>query len=682
MKFAVAMPLLSLGAMSAGATGEAPSQLSVKPMMGDWGIEAQYIAPSVIPGNDFYTYVNDGWLKQAQLPQGMASMNSFTEVYLRSENQIKAIVDDLLANPAETEPHRRQIADLYRSFMDEAHIEELGLSPIKAELDDILKLDNRADIARRMANPLDNTVMGLGVDLDEKNPNRYVLYLTQSGLGMPGREYYLNDSAPFPEMRKAYTAYIEGTLKRAQLPNPADSAKAILQFEIELATAQWTPEQTRDRLKSYHPMSIGDLNAYAPGFEWTAFMQANKVAGQKQLIVATDTAIKGTAELFAKTPVEVLRNYLAFHFIDNQAQYLPKAYADANFDFFGRTLNGIKEQRPRNLRALQFVSNNLGEVLGRLYVERYFPPANKAMMANYIHYISESLRQHIEQSKWMDEPTRMEALAKLDAFAAKVGYPDQWRDYSSIVIKKDDLIGNNVRIQDWNMRDALSKLGQPRRNWEWEMSPQVINAYYSPPRNEIVFPAAILQPPFFDPQADAAVNFGAIGAIIGHEMGHGFDDQGSRSDGKGVLRDWWSKDAREHFDNETGKLVQQYNAYEPLPGTRINGQLTLGENIGDLGGVTIAYTAYRHFLDQTSKGQAPVIDGVTGDQRFFLAWAQVWRGIQTDDSLRNQLLTNPHSPGQYRVNGVLRNIDAWYRAFSVTPENQLYLAPEKRVVIW
>jgi putative endopeptidase len=681
INFAFVMPL-GVSAAGVGTASTAPGEHNAKPMMGDWGVESQYIAPGVVPGNDFYTYVNDGWIKQAKLPQGMASMNAFTEVYLRSEGQIKAIVDDLLANPAETEPQRRQIAALYRSYMDEARIEKLGLAPIKAELDAIQKLANHADIARRMAGPLDDSVMGLGVDLDEKDPNRYVLYLAQSGLGLPGREYYLSDSAPFPAARDAYVRYIEDTLTRAQLPSPGEHARAILQFEIDLATAHWTPEQTRDRLKSYQPMSIAELIAYAPGFDWNAFLQANRVADQKQLIVTTDTAIKGTAALFAKTPLDVLRSYLAFHFINNQAPYLPKAYADANFDLYGRTLNGIEEQRPRNLRALQFVSGSLGEVLGRLYVDRYFPPANKALMANYLHYISESLREHIEQSKWMDKPTRLQALAKLDGFVAKVGYPDRWRDYSSIVIKDDDLIGNNLRIQEWDIEDAIAKLGQPRRNWEWDMSPQVVNAYYSPQRNEIVFPAAILQPPFFDPQADAAVNFGAIGAVIGHEMGHGFDDQGSRSDGKGVLRDWWSKDAREHFDRETSKLVEQYNGYEPLPGTHINGQLTLGENIGDLGGLTIAHTAYRNFLQQNSNGQAPVIDGLTGDQRFFLAWAQVWRGIQTEDSLRNQLLTNPHSPGQYRVNGVIRNIDAWYKAFSVTPDNQLYLAPAQRVVIW
>jgi len=680
-KWQTALAVTALLWNIASATAES-NQLQGKPMMGAWGIETQHLAPNVVPGNDFYTYVNEGWIKQAEYPQGMARMDAFTEVFLRSERQIEAIIDDVLAQTGSPDLNREQIADLYRSYMNDARIEKLGLGPLKAELDAIARIETPTDIARKMALPLHDTVMGLGVELDEKDPTRYALYLGQSGLGLPGREYYLSDAAPFPDLRKAYVSYIEGVLHRAGQASPAENAKAILQFETDLATAHWTPEQSRERLKTYNPMSIEELIAYAPGFDWPAFLQASKVAEQKRVIVTTNTAIKETAALFARTPVDVLRAYLAFHYINNQASLLPKAYADANFDFFGRTLYGIEEQRPRNLRALQYVSGNLGEVLGRLYVDRHFPPANKAMMAEYIHFITESFREHIQQSKWMDTPTRTEALAKLDAFVAKVGFPDQWQDYSSIAIKENDLIGNNLRIQEWEMHDALAKLGEPRRKWEWGMSPQVVNAYYSSSSNEIVFPAAILQPPFFDSNADPAVNFAAIGAVIGHEMGHGFDDQGSRSDGQGVLRDWWSKDARAHFDTQTQALIDQYSSYEPIPGTHINGQLTLGENIGDLGGLTIAHSAYRKFLAQNSDGQAQVIDGLTGDQRFFLAWAQLWRSIATEDFLRNMLLTDPHSPGPYRVNGVVRNMDAWYEAFDVAPGHSLYLPPEKRVVIW
>ena len=680
-------PWLATCALALTITGTGRFALAQAPahtgtLLGKWGIETQYISPTVDPGNDFYTYVNEGWLKQAQLPKGMPSMDSFTEVFLRSEQQLQAILDDVLAHPGKPASREQQIGDLYRSYMDEARIEALGLAPIQQELNAVLAARNHADIARWMAKPLHGSVVAMGVDLDEKDPLHYVLYVGQSGLGLPGREYYLNEEDPFPGFRKAYAAYIEGVLARAGIDRPGERAADILRFETALAAAQWAPEQLRERLKNYHPMNMDELADYAPGFDWKAFMDESGAGDQHRVIVTSDTALRDTAALLAKTPVDVLRSYLAFHFIDNQARYLPRAYRDANFDFYKRTLNGIEEQRERKLDALQYVSGTLGEVLGRLYVDRYFPPENKAAMATYIRYLREALREHVGQSAWMDEKTKAEAYAKLESFTAKVGYPDRWRDFSAFDFAPDDLLGNNRRIFEWYMDDDLSKLGQPRRDWEWGMSPQTVNAYYSASQNEIVFPAAILQPPFFDPNADPAVNFAAIGAIIGHEMGHGFDDEGSRSDSKGMLRDWWTPRAREHFDARTAVLALQYSAYEPLPGTHINGQLTLGENIGDLGGLTVAHTAYRNYLEDAGKGEAPVLDGLTGEQRFFMSWAQQWRAVQTEDYLRKELLTDPHSPAHYRVNGVVRNIDAWYEAFGVKPGDALYLPPEKRVTIW
>lgn len=675
----LAIPLLLLAILHPNL---AQAEAGEKPLLGKWGLETQYLSSSVSPGDDFFTYVNEGWINQAQLPQGMAKMDSFTEVYLRSEHQIKTIMEDLTADENQRDPSGDQLAGLYQSYMDITHIEALGLTPLQEDLNTILGTETAADIARWMARPLNNSVIGMGVQLDQKNPERYTLYLGQSGLGLPGREYYLSDKAPFPGFRKAYMTYIEGLFSRANIDRPGKRAEDILRFETEVARRHWTPTQRRDRLKNYRPMSRKALLDFAPGFDWHAFLEESQVDDQDSFIVTCDTAIQETAALMDQTSIDVLRSYLAFHLIDNQAPYLSKGYRDANFDFFKRTLSGIEEQRPRNLSALAYVSANLGEVLGRLYVDRYFPPENKALMQEYIHFIRNSFRQRIEQSPWMDKATKAEALAKLEGFVAKIGYPDKWRDLSVIVIKGDDLIGNNRRIQDWYNDDALAKLGQPRRPWEWALSPQTVNAYYSPTRNEIVFPAAILQPPFFDPHADPAVNYAAIGAVIGHEMGHGFDDQGSRSDGKGVLRDWWTEDSRKHFETQTQELVGQYNNYEPIAGTRINGQLTLGENIGDLGGLTIAYNAYQNFLKDTHHGESPTIDGLTGDQRFFLSWGQVWRGIQTEDLLRKKLLTDPHSPGSYRVNGIVRNLDAWYKAFGVIPKHTLYLAPEQRVSIW
>jgi putative endopeptidase len=675
----VAVALTLLGPVLPGGAQAARAE---KPMLGDWGIELQHFSPTVDPGQDFFSHVNEGWIRQAKLPQGMPRMDAFTEVHLRSEAQLQRILEELIAREEQGAPHAQQIVDLYRSYMDESRIDALQLAPIQAELDAVLAASSPADVARWMARPLHESVMGMGVDLDEKDPLRYTLYVGQSGLGLPGREYYLSDEAPFPDIRKAYTGYIEGLLSRAQIDRSAERASAILRFETDLATAHWTPEEARERLKNYKPMSMEELARYAPGFDWRTFMDENRVGAQERLIVSTDTAVRDSAALVGRTPIETLRSYLAYHFINNQAPYLSSDYRDAHFDFFSRTLKGIDEPRARNLDALQYVSTRLGDGLGRLYVDRHFPPENKAAMANYIRYLRDALRQHVEQSQWMDKQTKAEAYAKLESFNAKVGYPDRWRDYSAIGIKPDDLIGNNRRILQWYIDDEIAKLGEPRRDWEWGMSPQTVNAYYSASRNEIVFPAAILQPPFFDPHADPAVNFAAIGAVIGHEMGHGFDDQGSRSDSKGILRDWWTPTSRAHFDSRTGVLVEQYDAYKPLPGTPINGQLTLGENIGDVGGLTVAHTAYRNFLKDANDGEAPVLDGLTGDQRFFLAWAQQWRAIQTEDFLRNMLLTDPHSPAQYRVNGVVRNIDAWYEAFDVTPEHELYLPPDKRVEIW
>lgn len=674
--------LVSLCLLVAPGAGFAQPAQGGTPMLGKWGIETRHISASVAPGDDFFTYVNEGWIEQAQFPPGMPRMDSFTEVFLRTESQIQDIIKELLADADKRGPEGEQLANLYISYMDVARLDSLGLKPLQTELDAVLATKTPDEIARWMARPLHDSVIAIGVDLDQKAPDHYTLYLGQSGLGLPGREFYLSDDAPFPAMRKAYGDYIEGLLSRAGIDRPAERASDILSFETELAQRHWTPEQKRDRLKNYQPMSREELMAFAPGFDWQAFLDESEVGGQDRIIVTSDTAIKESAALMARTPLDVLRSYLAFHFINNQAPYLSKAYQEAHFDFFKRTLYGIEEQRPRELSALEYVSANLGEVLGRLYVDRHFPEQNKAKMEQYIHYIREAFRQRIEQSSWMDAATKKEAFAKLDGFIAKIGYPDRWQDFSSVVIEPDDLLGNNRRIQDWYINDALAKLGKPRRHWEWGLDPQVVNAYYSASRNEIVFPAAILQPPFFDPSADPAVNFAAIGAVIGHEMGHGFDDQGSRSDGAGVLRDWWTKDSREHFEAQTRLLVDQYSVYEPLAGTNIKGELTLGENIGDLGGLAIAYHAYQSFLADQYNGEAPVLDGLTGDQRFFLSWAQLWRGIQTDDFLRSKLLTGPHSPGAYRVNGVVRNMDAWYEAFDVTPEHELYLAPEQRISIW
>jgi putative endopeptidase len=670
--------------------GEKPSQsedesapAKENTMYGEWGVETGNISKTVSPGDDFYVYVNEGWLNSTEVPEGFPRKDSFVVVHLRTEKQINTIINDLLAGKTKGMTGGEQVKALYDSYMDEARVEELGLKPIQAEIDAIMKAETHEDITRLMVRPNYMPVVGMGVDLDAKNPKSYAFGVIQAGTGLPESTYYTSDEPPFPQVRSEYTDYIEGVFTRAGIDKPRERAEAVVALETELAKVHWSPQQMRDPVKTYHPMTGEELKTYAPGIDWDVYMEEFGVADQERVILYSDTAIKDSAAIFAKTPVDVLRSYTVFHFINNQAFFLPKAYADAHFDFFSGRLQGVKQQRARSLRAIELINKDLGEVMGRMYVERYFPPESKAAMEKYIPYIKEAFRERVKQSEWMDEATKKEANAKLDGFVANIGYPDQWRDFSVIEIKSDDLIGNHRRIAEWEHSDSVSKLKKgDRREWEWGYNPQQVNAYYSPTRNQIVFLAAILQPPFFDPNADPAANFGAIGAVIGHEMGHGFDDKGSQNDADGVLRDWWTPESRKEFEKRAAVLVEQYNQYEPIKGTKINGRLTLGENIGDLTGITVAYTAYRKFVEDEYGGEAPVIDGLTGDQRFFLAWAQLWRQIQLEDSLRRNLLTDGHSPGKYRANGTVRNLAPWYEAFDVTEESDLYIEPEKRVEIW
>ncbi len=653
--------------------------------LGSWGIETSNISSAVKPGDDFYQYVNEGWLKTAVLPQGLPRQNSFIEVQLRTEKQLIAIIDDLIAGQLTDAEGGDQVKNLYQSFMDEQRIETLGLAPIQAQLDAILALKDKDQVARRMADPMTVSIISAGVELHPMEPKRHTFYLSQAGLALPERSYYTSDQAPFPAIRQDYLQYMADTFSRAGLADAHQRGAAVLAFETALARIHWSPEEQRDRLKNYHPMTRAELLAHAPGFPWATFLDAYGVPEQDEFIVQTDSAVQKTASLMADTSLDTLRDYLAFHLINSYAPYLPKVYADANFAFFSTRLNGIKEQRERPLRGLGLVNGTLGELLGRIYVGRHFPANRKAEMERYIPYIREAFRARLDNSPWMDKATREQALAKLDSFTSKIAYPDRWKDYSAIAVDGGDLVGNIKRIAAWNHRDDLARLGEPVRIWEWSMPPQTVNAYYNFMKNEIVFPAAILQPPFFQSVqtgGDHAVNFGAIGAVIGHEMGHGFDDQGSKSDGNGVLRDWWTKPARQKFDAMGEKLAHQYDQFKPLPDTSVNGSLTLGENIGDLGGLALAYEAYQRFVRDELGGKDQIKDGFTGDQRFFMSWGQVWREIQTDDFLRKRLLTGPHSPNQYRVNGIVRNMDGWYKAFDVKPEDKLYLPPEQRVQIW
>jgi len=652
------------------------------PRLGDWGVEIEYINDEVRPGEDFNEYVNGRWMASAEMPAGFSRFGAFTELALEAEANVGEIIAEAGATDAPMATPEQQIGDLYAAYMNTDLIDEKDLSPIADELATLLSLDNHDAVAQWMGKRGTNSLYGVYITQDSGNPERYLTHVSQSGLGLPNRDYYSRDDAPFPEHRAAYVDYIEATFERAGIDDARVRAEAIMDLETKLAEIHWSRVQQRDREANYQLKTKDELLAFAPEFPWTVFLESRQLGGVEEIVVATDGAVAASATLFAQTPPETWASYHAFHWINNHAPVLSTPYADAHFDFFSRRLNGIEEQRDRAQRAINFVSGRLGELIGQVYVQRHFPPEYREQMSTLVEYLRRAFDERLQTLEWMDAETRVEAKAKLDAFLPKIGYPDRWRDYSEVAISSDDLIGNLDRLGEWSWADSLSRLNEPVRDWEWFMSPQTVNAYYSPTRNEIVFPAAILQPPFFDPFADPAVNFGAIGGVIGHEMGHGFDDQGSRSDSKGVLRNWWTDQSRAQFEEKTSALVQQYDGFSPLPNMTVNGALSLGENIGDLGGLSIAHHAYQMYLADHHNGQAPVLNDFTGDQRFFLAWAQVWRTIETEESLRARLIQGPHSPAMYRVNGVVRNIDAWYDAFDVQPSDALYVAPEQRVSIW
>lgn len=650
--------------------------------IGDWGVETAELSTSVRPGDDFYRYVNEGWLAKARIPEGLAGYDDGVRIYLSNEARIRELVSSLTATTAAAGTPEQQIADMYRSYADADRLNALGIQPIQADLDAIQAASTRQDLARLMANPWQSGPIAAGVAADPGDPTRQIPAIVQSGLTLPGAEYYLQDGEPYEGQRSALREYIASSLRRAGVDDADRRAASVLALETEIARRHWSPAQRRDAVKMYHPMSPAELAAYAPGFEWDVYLQAQGFQSEPRLDLRTDTAVQQISALFAETPVETWKSYLLFHAIDDWAESLSDDWQEAYFDFHSRRLQGVPQRRAAADRVIQGVNGAMGEQIGRLYVQKWFSDADRAEVSQMVDYIRAAFRERIGQLEWMDEPTRREALAKLDKVASHVGYPDRWHDFSALEIRSDDLVGNQKRIMEWRIQDARQQLGQPRRDWEWPYAPQEVNAGYMSSLNSITFPAGILQPPYFDPAADPAVNFGAIAAVMGHEFGHAFDDQGSRSDGDGRLRDWWTPQSRQEFERRTAGLVDQFNAYEPLPGVKINGRQNLGENIGDLGGLTIAYDAYRRFVRDQQGGTAPVIDGFTGDQRFFMAWAQVWRNRMTPDEERRRVLADNHSAGEFRVNGIVRNLDPWYAAYDVKPGDALYLAPENRVRIW
>ena len=576
--------------------------------------------------------------------------------------------------------------DFYASYMDRAARDAAGIAPLKPMLARFAAIDGKPALVAAFANiGIDGSdaPLGLGVSTDRKDPDQYLVSLGLGGLGLPDRDYYLNQDARFARIREAYLAHIQRMLGFAGVSGTDAKARAeaILALETALAKPQWDRVKLRDRDKTYNVVSFAELKARYPGYDWDAQLRGQGMPVPERLNIPTPDAVQPVIDVINATPLATWRDYLAFHAIDGNAGFLSREIDDASFAFNGKVLGGQKAQRDDWERAVQLVGGRggVGDALGELYVARYFTPEAKTAMDQLVENLRAALRQNIEQLDWMGADTKAEAYRKLASFRPKIGYPSKWRDYGSVAVSPGDLFGNVVAVRAYNRADQNRRIGQKTDREEWGMTPQTVNAYYNATFNEIVFPAAILQPPFFDINADPAVNYGAIGAVIGHEMGHGFDDQGSKSDADGIQRNWWTDEDRARFEQVTKALGAQYDAYCALEGLCVNGGLTMGENIGDLGGVSMAYKAYQLSLGGKP---APVIDGLTGDQRFYLAWAQVWKSKYRDEALLRMLKTDPHSPGMYRANGPLRNLDGWYKAFEVKQGDAMYLAPEKRVQIW
>ena len=648
---------------------------------------------SVRPQDDLFRYVNGTWLAKTEIPADKSNYSAAAALQDGVERNLRAIAEESAARtdaPAGTE--QQMLGDFYAAYMDEARASELGAAPLASPLAEIDAIRDRKGLVeyfgraqRHYYSPSPNLEMGVAAPLrsiiqpDARNPEAYTAYVDQFGLGMPDRDYYLSNDAKFAELRGKYREYLTGLLELAGRPKATASATKVLDLESRLARAQWTRVELRDVEKGYNPHTVAEANALTPGFDWNAWRAAAQIPQQDKFIIGQPSYFKAMAEAVRTVPLDVWKDYLRVRVIDDLAPYLSEGFVRSHFEFHEAAISGAREIGPRWKRGLQQTEAVMGDILGKAYVARHFPPEAKRRMDELVGNLLKAYGSSIDELEWMGPETRREAHAKLAAFTVKIGYPEKWKEYPGLEVRRGDLVGNVIRAREANYRREVAKLGQPIDRAEWFMTPQTVNAYYSPLGNEIVFPAAILQPPFFDMNADDAVNYGGIGAIIGHEISHGFDDQGRKFDGKGALRDWWTAEDNMRFQARAGQLIKQYSAFSPLPGLAVNGQLTLGENIGDLSGIAVAYKAYRLSLG----GQpAPVLDEFTGDQRFFIGYAQSWARKYRDDELRKRLLTDPHSPAEYRCNGIVRNVPQFMEAFGVKAGDALYMPPDQVVRIW
>ena len=673
--------------LAAGAAetdrSSAPATAAPAPAEIGSGIDRSGFDNDVRAQDDFFDHVNGKWVAETEMPADKARWGAFDQLAENAQEDVRALVEEVsAAQDAETGSATQKIRDFYNAYMDDVRPNELGIEAIRAELDRIAAIENTEDLFRAFAELGVYGVdapLGAGVFSDMKDPETNVVYLVQTGITLPDRDYYLQDDEQFVEGRELYRTYVQRLFDLAGIEGGDDKAKTLFDVERALAEVQWTKEENRNPVKTYNRMTLAELEELAPGYRWRTAMEAAAIPERDFFVVRQPSFYAGASEILERTPLDTWKDYLTFQTIDAFAPVLGEDFFRAHFDFYEAGLSGIDEPEPKWKRAVSAINGTMGELLGQLYVERHYREEAKARMDVMIANLIEAYRQSITELDWMSDETKQQALIKLSKFTPKVGYPENWRDYSALEVVPGDLAGNMKRAATFEYNRQIDKLDKPVDKTEWFMTPQTVNAYYNPVWNEIVFPAAILQPPFFNVEADDAVNYGGIGAVIGHEIGHGFDDQGRQFDGDGNLRDWWTEEDAARFDERKNKLAAQYDSYEVIDGLTINGQFTSGENIGDLGGLGIAYKAYRLSLDGQ---EAPVIDGFTGDQRFFLGWAQVWRAKMRDEETKRRLTIDPHSPPKFRANGAAVNVDAFYQAFDVREGDGMYLPPAERVRIW
>lgn len=646
------------------------------------GIEKKNMDTLVRPGDDFAQYVNGNWMKNTKIPADKSSYGAFDMLLDKSQQDVKAIIEEAAKSNSAEGSDQQKIGDYFASFTDRKTRDAKGVAPLQPEMKNIDAITNYNELAAYFGkvNRLGGEIpFQFSVYTDFKDPTKYTLITWQGGLGLPEREYYLSNDAKMADIRKKYVAHIEKMWTLCGLSDPAGSAAKIVALETAIATQHMRKEDTRDMMKLYNKYEVKNLNTVMPDFDWAAMLKNAGVDKEKNIVVTQVAYLKNLNNIIKSTPIDTWKTYLKWSLVNKSAGILTTALDKQNFEFYSKTLNGIEKQEEDWKRGVNAVNGSLGEIVGKVYVEKHFSPEAKERMTTMVKNLLKAYTESIRKLDWMSADTKKQALAKVDKFMIKIGYPDKWKDYTALKVDKADLYGNNARAIAFEYQRNLDKLGKPVDRAEWGMTPQTVNAYYNPSLNEIVFPAAILQPPFFNLEADDAVNYGGIGAVIGHEIGHGFDDQGSTFDGDGVMRNWWTPTDLTAFQAKTKALVDQYSAFDVFPDLKLNGAFTLGENIGDLGGLSIAIKAYKMSLNGKADEK---MDGYTGIQRVFLGWGQVWLEKSRDEALRSQVANDPHSPAKFRINGVVRNVPEFYEAFDIKPTDRLYLAPDQRVKIW